>query len=191
MRKNFKKVMATAMAVASMASMTVPAFAATTTNKVTSAEAVTNYEEAESTTVDEAYAGDTKNTEVEVTRAATFKVTIPKKIVLNGTRGEKNDADYKVTVVADIPGDETIHVAPAVSTFKMKEAGGVKTDIDATITQAVTTWSVADDGMDALAADAGVAKDGNVEVANLSAGAWSGNFDFNISITAPDANAGN
>ncbi len=172
---------ASAMAMAALMAMnvmTMSAYAAT--NNVTSTENVEVAEDA--VTVDDAYTGTTQNTEVEVVRAATFKVTIPKKIVLDGARGAANDADYNVTVVADIPGDEQVTVAPAVSTFEMSEAGGVKANITATVTQADTTWSVADDGMDALAADAGVIKAGNVSVANLSAGEWSGNFDFNISI---------
>lgn len=150
------------------------------TNITDSSEEVTNYTDAEAPSVDDAYTGTTKSTDVEVSQSATFKVIIPKKITLDGRRGQKNEAEYTVTVVADIPGDQVVNVVPDKS-FKMSTAG--KDDITATVTQDVTEWSVALDTQEALAADKGVAKAGKVEVANLSSGSWTGQFNFDISIT--------
>lgn len=145
-----------------------------------SIEDVTDYDKSEMPSIDDLYTGASKKTEVEVSQSATFKVIIPKKITLDGRRGQPNDADYEVTVVADIPGEQVINVVPD-SSFKMSTAG--KVDITATVTQDVTEWSVALDGADKLMADAGVSKTGNVAVENLTAGSWKGQFDFNISIT--------
>lgn len=159
---------------------------ATPSNIVDSTEEVTDYGESEAPSVDEAYDGATRVTEVEVSQSATFKVIIPKKITLDGRRGQSNEADYTVTVVADIPGDEVINVVPDAS-FKMSAAG--KADITATVTQDVTEWSVAQDGQAALVAEKGVAKAGKVTVANLSSGSWTGQFDFTINITDEAGNA--
>lgn len=195
-KQNPQRVSSMMLTTAMMLSISISALAATGTAYSDTTESVMYGYDDESIvddyiSVEDAYAGEIANTEVEVVRSATFKVSIPKKIVLDGSRNaDANDADYHVTVAADIPGNQTIHVAPSATTFEMTEAGGIKENLTATIIQEDTTWTVADDGFEALAADEGVEKTGNVSVAELSAGEWSGNFNFNISITESEDSVG-
>lgn len=129
--------------------------------------------------------------EVYATQASTFSVIIPKTIILDGAKNAANGniGQYVVTVKGNIGGAEIVSVTPD-ATFKMKQAG--KDDIDATVTQAITNFRVEDadslDGDDTTTTVYGVDKvdgvttDGKVEVTNLSAGSWSGQFAFNIAI---------
>lgn len=211
-------VMAASMAVSAMAPMT--SFAA---EKIeTSAEAVTYYDEAgtaESATGDEFFDATgafdetiSKETKVVVAQEATLAVKVPYKIVLNGTKGEANDATYDVQVKGDISGSDQVNVIPntahytsladreaktnmvednfdvstGVGTFAMLEAAGVKNNITATIVQADTSWTMADDGTTSGAqmiddADGKGIKHGTVSVENLSAGEWDGFITFGIS----------
>lgn len=148
------------------------------------------------------------DTEVVAYMPSTLSVKVPVKIVLDGTRGATNDADYTLTVKGDIPGDAVVNVVPntksdtfdfgtkainpdahandfdgatGTGTFEMIEKAQVKAAITATINQADTTWTVADDTQAALAT--GVEKTGNVSVANLSAGEWSNDISFDIVVT--------
>ena len=159
---------------------------------------------------DGAYGGTvSKATKVEVEQGASVSVKVPFKIVLDGTRGAENDATYQVTVKGDIAGDTQINVVPNTATavknsglsgeaaaqennfadgsgtFKMAERAGVKKAITATITQADTSWTMADDGSDdgSGAASLNATKEGTVKVVNLSAGAWSNDIGFDISAT--------
>ena len=163
---------------------------------------------------DGAYGGTVnKATKVEVEQGASVSVKVPFKIVLDGTRGAENDATYQVTVKGDIAGDTQINVVPNTATtvknsglsgeaaaqednfadgsgtFKMAERAGVKKAITATISQAETSWTMADDGSDdgSGAASLNATKEGTVKVVNLSAGAWSNDIGFDISATEIDA----
>lgn len=163
---------------------------------------------------DGAYGGTvSKATKVEVEQGASVSVKVPFKIVLDGTKGAENDATYQVTVKGDIAGDTQINVVPNTATtvkneglsgeaaaqadnfadgsgtFKMAERAGVKKAITATITQADTSWTMADDGSDdgSGAASLNATKEGTVKVVNLSAGAWSNDIGFDISATEIDA----
>jgi hypothetical protein len=205
MKKSVAKVSAMAMAAAMMMSMSVPAFAAVTNN--TTSEASSTYfntdDDYAKADVDDAYssynsADKQGDTEVEVVQASTLKITIPKKIVLDGTRNasDGNKASYDVTVNdGNIPGDVVVNIVPkgtaeadGKQTFAMKEAGGKKKDLTATITPGDTTWTITDDGTGDAEAITDATHDGNsVEVANLSAGEWAGTFNFDISITAADS----
>lgn len=224
MRKNMIKknlvpvLMAASMAVSAMAPMT--SFAAERIE--TSAEAVTYYDEAgtaESVTGDEFFDATgafdetiSKETKVVVAQEATLAVKVPYKIVLNGTKGEDNKADYDVQVKGDISGTDQVNVVPNTAhyasladkeagqnlvadnfadgsgTFAMLEAAGVKNNITATIEQADTSWTMADDGTTSGAqqiddADGKGIKHGTVSVADLSAGEWSNDIAFGISVT--------
>ena len=129
--------------------------------------------------------------EVYATQASTFSVIIPKTIILDGAKdaADGNIGKYVVTVKGNIGGAEIVSVTPD-ATFKMSQAG--KDDIDATVTQAITDFRVEDaallEGADTTKTVYGVDKaegvttDGTVEVSNLSAGSWSGQFAFNIAI---------
>lgn len=144
------------------------------------------------------------DTEVLVSQASSFTVKIPKKITLAGKKGVENKADFEVTVNANVPGDLVINVAPNTAsktkldgsatqendfadgsgTFAMLEKAGVKKNITATITQADTTWTVADDN-DGLGVEGitNAAHAGKVVVENLSSGEWSNNINFDIAAT--------
>lgn len=180
MRKRISVIMA-ALMMATMGTGTAFAAGVATPSQITnSTEEVTDYDEADMPSVDDMYTGASKKTEVETAQSATFTVIIPRQITLDGRKGQANDADYEVTVIADLPGDQVVNVVPD-SSFKMSTKG--KSDITATVTQEETKWSVALDGADALMADAGVSKAGNVAIENLTAGSWKGQFDFHIFIT--------
>lgn len=223
MRKNRK--LATMMMVGAMAvSSVMPAFAAE--KVVDSTEAVTYYDQAgtaESATGDELFdatgafdATISKDTKVEVSQAVTLAVKTPFKIVLNGTKGEANDATYDVQVKGDIDGNTQVNVVPntahfasladkeastnevannfagTTGTFAMLEKAGVKNNITATITQDDTSWTMADDGTTTGAqqiddADGKGIKHGTVEVADLSAGEWSNDIAFDVSTEAINA----
>ena len=138
---------------------------------------------------------DTNACQVYATQASTFSVIIPKTIILDGAKdaADGNIGKYVVTAKGNIGGIETIHVTPDAS-FKMSQAG--KEDIDATVTQPLVNFVVTERTADSLAdgmtadntaygvdATDGAVADGTVEVTNLSAGSWSGQFNFNINIT--------
>lgn len=138
---------------------------------------------------------ESNSCEVYATQASTFSVIIPKTIILDGAKNEDgiNIGEYVVTVNGNIGGIETIHVNPDDS-FKMKQAG--KEDLDATVKQTYVNFVVEErtedslvDGMTAENTAYGVDKEngatseGVVSVENLSAGSWSGQFNFNIQIT--------
>ena len=199
MKKNIKALsLAGLMTVMSvMPVMAAPAGNISTSSKSVeyNADAGNAYDEAWDTSVKE-------DTEVLVSRGSTFTVKVPKKIILLGTKGATNDADYDVTVDGDIPGNVTINVVPNTAsktkldnstsqtdnfadgsgTFEMLEKAGIKNNITATITLADTTWTIEDDG-DANDLITEVVKSGNVSVANLSAGEWSNTINFDISAT--------
>lgn len=72
-------------------------------------------------------------------------------------------------------------------TFAMLDEAGVKRNITATVTQEDTSWTIKDDGTDTgeeiidAVAGKGI-KSGNVEVDGLSAGKWSNDIAFDISV---------
>ena len=118
---------------------------------------------------------------------SSFKVTIPKVIVLKGVRNAASTATYKVDVDGDIAGDEYVLVQPA-STFAMKQAG--KADVEATVAQEVvkyraynytTQLASGEAVMHANQEDAIADGEGTGTVsATLTAGKWNGSFDFDI-----------
>lgn len=136
---------------------------------------------------------DETKVDVLVAQASTFTVSIPKRIVLNGARNEKNDADYTVKVSGNIASDEMVHVTPATG-FKMHDDKGIKADLDTVVTQAVTKFvneeakpAMYDSDADTImiktdnANNVGVTQ-GNVEVQNLTSGSWTGVFNFDIKL---------
>lgn len=186
--KNLNKFMAI-MPLAASVMAPLSAFAAT---GYTTTEESVNYIE-NGLTQDYDNTADETKVDVLVAQASTFTVSIPKRIVLNGAVGQKNDADYTVKVSGNIASDEMIHVTPATG-FKMHDDKGVKADLDTTVTQGVTKF-VNEEAKPAKYADAndtilikvdntdnaGVTQ-GNVEVHNLTSGSWTGVFNFDIKL---------
>jgi hypothetical protein len=186
--RNLNKLMAT---IPLVASIFTPIAVSANTSYTTSSEKVTNI-----TTPITADA-PTNEVSVSVSQASTFSVVIPKTIVLNGASGSTNKATYTVQVYGNIATNEKITVVPSSTTFEMKDSNEVKGNLTATISQSVTGFvdSVAktkkfssDATVLPIASSSSAIADnvgkttGTVTVANLSAGSWSGKFNFAISL---------
>lgn len=112
---------------------------------------------------------DAESCEVYATLASSFKVTIPKKITLDG--GTKKGS-YTVDVEGDIGGTDVIKVVPdpSVALHSTNLA-----DVTASISQDKTEWSY-----DQILADSKVAGNGLIDASGITAGAWNGTFNFNV-----------
>lgn len=142
--------------------------------------ATTDYDPISQTEVGED--GTSRDTEVLYTRASSYSVVIPKRIVLDAT---SKDSDYAVRVYGDISSDKKVTVAPQdVLTdidginFYMKDQatkGTKKADVQANVTQDVVDWTSAE-----VTAD--TSKNGNVAAPTITAGNWKGTFNFNIAL---------
>ena len=115
-------------------------------------------------TEDEDY---TNKTSVFAELGSEYKVTIPKTIVLSGTT---KSANYYVKVEGDIAGYEIVNVVPDNIVNLYTKNKDSQTGI---ITQDKTTWKVSDFDVDA---------NGQVTANGLTAGKWSGTFNFNINL---------
>lgn len=115
----------------------------------------------------------TKQTEVSYSQNSTFSVTLPKKIPLNSDK----KGNYEISVNGDIKGDEKVVVIPD-STITMIDAEG-KNNVTGTITQIKTEFTYTDF---ISTSDDDRKTTGTISVANLSAGNWTGTFNFNISL---------
>lgn len=107
---------------------------------------------------------------VTVALESTFTITIPKEIILDGSTKK---ADYTVNVQGDIAGDQLITVIPD-SNLEMIEDGG-KDNVTATVSQTQLTFPYM-----LISPVDGATTDGYVEALDLTAGNWSGKFNFNI-----------
>ena len=120
-----------------------------------------------------------QNCEVTVNIGSKFTVTIPKKITLSGADGV---SAYNVTAKGSIGALESIEVVPDED-FILISAG--KADVPTTVAQTKTSFDYADACMeDASGNLVGTTATGNVSADKdkLSAGIWSGKFNFNISL---------
>ena len=109
----------------------------------------------------------TNQTNVFAELGSEYKVTIPKTIVLSGTTKKAN---YTVKVEGDIAGYETVNVVPD-SSVELRTKN--KDSQTGTITQDKTAWKFDNFDVDA---------NGTVEASSLTAGKWSGTFNFNINL---------
>ena len=101
-----------------------------------------------------------------------YKVTIPKTIVISGKTGE---AQYCVKAEGDIAGIENICIVPD-NTVALHSIN--KEDVIAQISQDKTSWTYD---------DLGTQSNGWLK-ATLTAGKWSGNFNFNIYVENNEEN---
>lgn len=113
--------------------------------------------------------------EVEVTasKASSFKVTIPKKITLNGENGA---GTFTVKVEGDLAEGKTVTVQPDAN-FTMTQEG--KDNITVAVTQEKTTFNASDFTLQADGTMSSTTT-GTLKMSDISAGIWEGSFDFLI-----------
>ena len=114
--------------------------------------------------------------DVYVSQGSTYTVTLPKTIVLDGTAdtSKKNyDGEYSIKAEGNISGDQIVRVVPLSDTMTLKQKN--KNDIEATINQERVQFT-SDEVM------AGTSFNGTIETKDLSAGSWSGQTVFGISL---------
>ena len=132
---------------------------------------------------------DKNETEVKVTQASTFSISIPKQIVLNGTKGEKNDADYIIVVKGNIASDEIVTVKPD-DYFILTNTKNKENKLIATVSQDATKFVIENLKNKHFSNNNDYVKlgstNGNVEVLGLTEGSWEGEFQFYINLTTTD-----
>ena len=111
------------------------------------------------------------NCDVYAELGSEFKVTIPKKITLDGTLKK---GSYKVTVEGDIAGTETITVKPD-SNFTLFSKN--LPDVTAQVVQDKDNWYYNE-----ILSPNNTIANGTILANDITAGAWSGTFNFNISL---------
>ena len=156
-----------------IAGMMAFAFMIGTVSAVPAQAAVASQENIETGTYD---ADGNQICNVEVTKASSFSVTIPKNVTLSGVAGNENSVAYTITVKGDLAGYGTVTVDPEDS-FAFSQTD--KDDITASVEQAKTTFSIGQDGeIDDFVT--GVTTDGTIKATGLTAGKWTGSFQFVI-----------
>ena len=113
-----------------------------------------------------------QSTTVYAELGSEFKVTIPKKITLDGAT---KTGTYKVTVEGDIAGLETIKVQPDASVALNSKN---KPSVTGSITQDKTNWK-----HNEIVIDNKILGNGEIKAQDISAGAWNGTFNFNIKLS--------
>ena len=113
---------------------------------------------------------DSATTDVYVTQSSSYAIRIPKQLILEGKTGI---GAYRVSVKGDISGTDIITIKPDES-FYMSQEG--KSDILTNIDQPKTEFTYAD----GVRPEVEVTADGKVTMEHISAGKWSGLFNFNI-----------
>lgn len=99
--------------------------------------------------------------------ASEFVVNIPKSVEGNGKSGVLS---YTVSVTGTIADDKQLNVIPDAS-FILSQAH--KSDVTATVSQDITAW---------LSDSLNTVGNGSVSYDGLSAGNWTGSFNFNIDL---------
>ena len=100
-----------------------------------------------------------------------FNIVIPKEITISA---ETESANYYIKANGNILDTQMLSIMPDTN-FSMKENGG-KNDINGIVTQNNFDYYYND-----LQGE-GTEYNGNIQIYNLSAGEWSGKFNFNISV---------
>ena len=115
---------------------------------------------------------DNSNCDVYAEIGSEFKVTIPKHITLDGATKK---GTYNISVEGDIAGKETIKVVPEEAvTLSSKD----KADVIGTIAQDKTKWSYNE-----ILSNNKILGNGLIDANKITAGAWNGTFNFNVSLT--------
>ena len=115
-----------------------------------------------------------QGSDVYVSQASMFGVTIPKTIILDGKKNNENinKANYIVTISSksNFAGNEKIKVVPNTN-FTMSQLG--KNDIQANIVQDKIEW---------LHNEISIVGNGEISTTAMTAGMWKGSFNFNIEL---------
>ena len=125
--------------------------------------------------VDYQNATDINSTNVYAQVEEDYLITIPKVIVLDGT---ERAASYEVSVCGDIAGSSIICVEPD-KTFILNEESGNKDFVIANIEQDKLTWKYNE-----ILEPNQIKANGFISASDLTAGKWSGNFNFNINLSS-------
>ena len=150
-----KKILSYLLVLLTLINTVAPALAATTyTDSILDVEYCDHSED---------YTGTTVYAEI----GSEFKVTIPKKVTLDGAL---KSGTYNVLVEGDIAGNEYVKVVPETYFLLYTKD---KAPIPATVSQDRTGWSFLDFGTKA---------NGLIETEGMTAGAWNGTFNFNIKL---------
>lgn len=190
--KNFKKTLSIVLAVVMLFTLSLPTFAASTTqnsyrsrdfndNTNTQVIAGKDYTQNKQTAYS-VYTEEDGDDEVAVlvyaSQASTYTVKVPAVLIVNGAyvgADNTNDFGYQVSATGNIAGDEEVFIEPD-ETFTMSSIG--KEDITGTITQEQTTFTYAD----GLRYDATLTSSGAGAVAGMTAGLWHGDFTIQIGL---------
>lgn len=107
---------------------------------------------------------------VTANQGSTFSVVIPKAIDL----GAAGTASYEIRINGNVSGDEVVSVVPDAS-FEMTQAG--KTPVTAFVSQTETEAGA----IELLNSKTKIIT-GQISATGLTAGEWSGTFNFNINL---------
>lgn len=144
----------------------------TPANKIPDSKEEVTYDEELDT--DAIWNGANKKVEVYVSQGQDVAVRLPFKVVADGRTGEAN---IEVEVKANISGTDNIKVIPDTS-FEMTTKG--KRPISATVEQDQTEFNIKKDGQEAL--ELGKIVNGKIQIHDLSAGFWEGNYVYTIRV---------
>ena len=111
---------------------------------------------------------------VEIEKASSFYIKIPRNIIMSGAEGAENKYTYTIVVGGDIPGYATITAVPDAS-FDFSQTG--KADVRATVEQTLKAFSYG------MMTGGSVSTTGVISASGLTAGKWSGAFQFRIAYT--------
>lgn len=199
-KKKYTKILSTILCIVLMTLCTTNAFAAdlsnstgspvadfSATDKVGSDATQSKSTEYVDAVTDSTATAETKNATVNVyaTQASTYSVKIPKTVILNGADGS---GAFRIGVKGNIAGNQMITVAPVDNdadtegvNFSLAERGTVsqKAEITANIVQAKTAFVQSE-----ISVTDWTTTDATISAPAITAGVWTGTFDFTISVTA-------
>ena len=174
MKTSIKKYLAVFLAMLMLLS-SFPALAGSTGSVASDLTAGTDTAQSAQTTYGESGIG-TSQADVYLTiDSNNIVVGVPTTVIVSGTPTNEGKyiGAYSVTVSGDIAGNQMLVVEPDSDTIELSQSG--KNDVPASINQLQTRFYYAD-----LASN--TVTTGSIEAQSLTAGSWSGAFNFNISL---------
>lgn len=134
----------------------------------------------------------TSSCQVSISQSGYFTVNIPNTITLQGGLGKENSCEYFLMVRGDLPADTLVAVSPDAS-FSMTDTLGCKDPLTATVTQSKvyytagaftynSTYTATNTVRGIENPMGGASSLGKVQVADMTAGSFTGTFQFHISV---------